>query len=85
MHTTHNPQPSPDESAEEKPRSTAGVVVIRLLAVLVVVMVVISIVGFIVFDRQGGNSAAAVASLAIGSSAAVLGLLLGFVKAYQTT
>jgi hypothetical protein len=45
-------------------------------------MVVTPILGFTVFDRQGGNSTTAVASLAIGSCAAVLGLLLGFVKAY---
>jgi hypothetical protein len=57
----------------------------RLMAVLVVAMVITSIVGFIVFDRQGGNSAAAVASLAIGGSAAVLGLLFGFLKAYQAS
>jgi hypothetical protein len=55
------------------------------LAVLVVAMVVTSILGFTVFDRQVGNSTTAVASLAISSSAAVLGLVLGFVKAYQTT
>jgi hypothetical protein len=57
----------------------------RLMAVLVVAMVITSIVGIIVFDRQGGNSAAAVASLAIGGSAAVLGLLFGFLKAYQAS
>jgi hypothetical protein len=74
-----------DDSGREKPRSTAGVITTRLLAVLVVALVIISITGFIIFDRQGGNSAAAVASLAIGASAAVLGLLLGFIKAYLTS
>jgi hypothetical protein len=83
--TSASIQRSQDESAQEKPRSTAGAVVTRLLAVLVVAMVVTSILGFMVFDRQGGNSTTAVASLAIGSSAAVLGLVLGFAKAYQTT
>jgi hypothetical protein len=48
-------------------------------------LVIISIIGFIIFNRQGGNSAAAVASLAIGASAAVLGLLTGFIKAYLTS
>jgi len=81
----HQYSRSQDESAQEKPPSTAGVVVTRLLAVLVVAMVVTSILGFTVFDRQVGNSTTAVASLAISSSAAVLGLVLGFVKAYQTT
>jgi len=75
-------QRSLDDSGREKPRSTAGVVTTRLLAVLVVAMVITSIVGFMIFDRQGGNSAAAVASLAIGGASAVLGLLLGFLKAY---
>jgi hypothetical protein len=48
-------------------------------------MVITSIVGFIIFDRQGGNSAMAVASLAIGGASAILGLLLGFLKAYLTS
>jgi hypothetical protein len=52
----------------------AGVVTARLLAVLVLAMVLISIVGFMTFDRQGGNSAIAVASLAIGGASAILGL-----------
>jgi hypothetical protein len=74
-----------DDTGREKPRSTAGVITTRFLAVLVVALVIISIIGFIIFDRQGGNSAAAVASLAIGASAAVLGLLTGFIKAYLTS
>jgi hypothetical protein len=45
-------------------------------------MVITSILGFIASDRQGGNSAMAVVSLAIGGAAAILGLLLGFLKAY---
>ena len=65
-------------------RPTAGVVTARLLAVLVLAMVITSILGFIASDRQGGNSAMAVASLAIGASA-ILGLLLGFLKAYLTS
>jgi hypothetical protein len=85
MPTSASIQRSQDESAQEKLPSTAGVVLTRLLAVLVVAMVVTSILGFTVFDRQVGNSTTAVASLAISSSAAVLGLVLGFVKAYQTT
>lgn len=74
-----------DDSGREKPRSRAGVITTRLLAVLVVALVIISITGFIIFGRHGGNSAAAVASLAIGASAAVLGLLAGFIKAYITS
>jgi hypothetical protein len=38
-------QRSLDDSGREKPRSTAGLVTTRLLAVLVVVMVITSIVG----------------------------------------
>jgi hypothetical protein len=50
----------------------------------VVAMVITSIFGFTAFDRQGGNSAAAIASLAMGASA-VLGLSFGFLKAYQAS
>jgi hypothetical protein len=61
------------------------VIVTHLLAVLVVVMVIASMLGFTVFDRQGGNSATALASLAIGGAAAVLGLILGFREAHQAS
>jgi hypothetical protein len=64
-------------------RSAAGVVITRLLAVLVAVMVVASILGLTLFDPQGGNSATALVSLAIGGSAAVLGLIVGFREAYR--
>ncbi|HEX5905492.1 MAG TPA: hypothetical protein VFY56_00615 [Propionibacteriaceae bacterium] len=79
-----SPRPTLTDSTrkEETARSAAGVVAARLLAVLVVVMVVTSILGFTVFDREGGNSATAVASLVIGSYSAVLGLLFGSLKAY---
>lgn len=79
--------PSFDDSTrgQEKAGSAAGVVVTRLLAVLVVAVVVTSLLGFTLFDRQGGNSATALASLAIGGSAAVLGLILGFREAHQAS
>jgi hypothetical protein len=79
--------PSPDHSTPRsvEARSAAGVVVTRLLAVLVVAMVITSILGFTAFDRQGGNSATAIASLAIGGAAAVLGLLFGFREAHQAS
>ena len=48
-------------------------------------MVITSILGFTTSDRQGGNSAAAIASLAIGAASAVLGLSFGFLKAYQAS
>ena len=56
--TSGSIRPSQDHSTprSEKARSTAGVVVTHLLAVLVVVMVITSMLGFTVFDRQGGNS-----------------------------
>jgi len=80
-------RPSLDESTRgrEKARSTAGVIITHLLAVLVVVMVVTSILGFTLFDRQGGNSATALVSLAIGGAAAVLGLIFGFREAHQAS
>jgi hypothetical protein len=80
-------RPSFDDSTgeREKAGSRAGVVVTRLLAVLVAAMVLTSILGFTLFDRQGGNSATALASLAIGGSAAVLGLILGLREAHQAS
>ena len=66
----------------ENVRSAAGVVAARLLSVLLVAMVVISILGLTVFDRQGGYSTTAIASVFIGNSAAAVGLILGFLKAY---
>ena len=76
---------SPDDSTNEreKARSTAGVIAARLLAVIVAAMVITSIFGLTAFDRQGGNSAMAITSLAIGSVATVLGMSWGFLKAYQ--
>jgi len=61
------------------------VIITHLLAVLVVAMVVTSILGFTLFDRQGGNSATALVSLAIGGAAAVLGLLFGMREAHQAS
>ena len=87
IRTSASTRPSFDDSTggREKASPAAGVIVTRLLAVLVVAMVVASILGFTLFDRQGGNSATALASLAIGGSAAVLGLILGFREAYQAS
>ena len=76
--------PSHSTRVREKAGS-AGVVVTRLLAVLVVAMVVTSLLGFTLLDREGGNSATAIGSLAIGGSAAVLGLIFGFRKAHQAS
>jgi hypothetical protein len=85
--TSASARPSLDESTggREKARSTAGVIITHLLAVLVVAMVVTSILGFTLFDRQGGNSATALVSLAIGGAAAVLGLIFGFREAHQAS
>jgi hypothetical protein len=85
--TSVSMRPSQDHSTprSEKARSTAGVIVTHLLAVLVVVMVITSMLGFTVFDRQGGNSATAIMSLAIGGAAAVLGLLFGMREAHQAS
>jgi hypothetical protein len=66
----------------ENVRLAAGVVAARLLTVLLVAMVVIAIFGLTVFDRQGGYSTTAIVSVAVGNSAAALGMILGFLKAY---
>ena len=87
MPTSASTPPSSDDSTPRsaKARATAGVVVTHLLAVLVVVMAVTSMLGFTLFDRQGGNSATALVSLAIGGAAGVLGLTLGFREAHQAS
>jgi hypothetical protein len=76
------PTPGDSPPGMENVRSAAGVVAARLLTVLLVAMVVISILGLTVFDRQGGYSTTAIVSVAIGNSAAAVGLILGFLKAY---
>jgi hypothetical protein len=85
--TSASTRPSQDDSTQgrEKPRPPAGVVITHLLAVLVVVMVTTSMLGLTVFDRQGGNSATAIMSLAIGGAAAALGLILGMREAHQAS
>ncbi|MFL6046081.1 MAG: hypothetical protein ACJ72M_13290 [Propionibacteriaceae bacterium] len=76
----------PSESTQVRERArSAGVVVTRLLAVLVVVMFVTSILGFTLLERHGGSSATAIGSLAIGGSAAVLGLIFGFLEAHEAS
>jgi hypothetical protein len=87
LSTSASTRPSLDEPTpgRKKVRSTAGVIITRLLAVLVVCMVVTSILGFTLFDRQEGTSATALLSLAIGGAAAVLGLIFGFREAHQAS
>jgi hypothetical protein len=84
--TAASTPPLLDDSDQMREKAgSAGVVVTRLLAMLVVIMFVTSILGFTLFDRQGGNSATAIGSLAIGGSAAVLGLILGLREAHQAS
>jgi hypothetical protein len=85
--TSASTQLSLDYSTQrrEKARSTDALLVTHLLAVLVLVMVVTSILGFTLFDRQGGNSATALVSLAIGGAGAALGLIFGFREAHQAS
>jgi hypothetical protein len=60
------------------------VVAAPLLAVLVVALAVTSIVGLTIFGDHG-NTPVAILAGAIGMSSAVLGLLFGFMKAYQSS
>ena len=68
----------------EKATSVAEVVAGRILAVLLVALAVISIVALKVFGDDGNASAALVAG-AFGMSSAALGLIFGFMKAYQSS
>ena len=81
----HDRDGRPTEFDQSQRDVSVGVIITRLLAVLVVAMVAISILGFILFDRQGGNSATALVSLVIGGTAAVLGLIAGFREAHQVS
>ena len=68
----------------EKTTSAAEVVAGHILAVLLVALAVTSIVALKVFGDDGNASAALVAS-ALGMSSAALGLIFGFMKAYQSS
>jgi hypothetical protein len=64
-------------------RSAPEVVGAGLLGLLMVVLAVTSIVGLTIFGDHG--NAGAVIPGVIGMSSAVLGLVFGFVKAYQSS
>ena len=81
----HDRDGRPTEFDQSQRDVSVGVIITRLLVVLVVVMVATSILGFTLFDRQGGNAGTAVLSLVIGCTAAVLGLIAGFRKAHQVS
>ena len=66
----------------ETARLAPEVVAAPLLSVLVVVLAVTSIIGLTIF---GDQASAAVAAGAMGLSSAVLGLVFGFLKAYQSS
>lgn len=68
----------PPTRERKKTRSAPGVILSRLLAVLVVAMVVTSIAGLTVFGDHSNVGAGV-----IGMFAAVLGLIYGFLTAYQ--
>jgi hypothetical protein len=77
------PPSNPVNRARKKGRSPVAVAA-RLLGVLVVALVVTSIVGLTAVGDQINPTATVVAGV-IGMSSAVLGLLFGFLKAYQSS
>ena len=79
-------RPQSDLSTREREKATSAteVVAARILAVLLVALAVTSIVGLKVFSDDGNASAALVAG-AFGMSSAALGLIFGFMKAYQSS
>src|SRR5215204_157353 len=85
----HAPAPSrpssnPSTNGRKTAQSAAEVVGIRLLAILTVALFVTSIIGLIVFSRDG-NSTTAIVSGVIGISSALLGFIVGFHNAYRAT
>jgi hypothetical protein len=83
--TSHSIRPASDLSTRERKaaRSAPEVVAAQILAVLVVVLAVTSIVGLTISGNYG-NAPAAVIPGVIGMSSTVLGLVFGFVMAYQS-
>ena len=84
--TSPSTRPQSDLSTQEREKamSVAEVVAARILAVLLVALAVTSIVALKVFGDHGNASAALVAG-AFGMSSATLGLIFGFMKAYQSS
>jgi hypothetical protein len=77
--------PTTDLPIEEQKGDKRAVEVIaaRILTVAVVAMIVIALYGLTVVDRSDGNSTAMVVSGAFGISAAVVGLIVGFINAHR--
>ncbi len=75
---------NPVNQAPKKGGRSPVAVAARLLGVLVVALVVTSIVGLTAVGDQINPTATVVAGV-IGMSSAVLGLLFGFLKAYQSS
>jgi hypothetical protein len=78
------PQSELSTLEHEKATSAAELVAARILAVLLVALAVTSIVALKVFSDDGNASAALVAG-ALGMSSAALGMIFGFMKAYQSS
>ena len=84
--TSQSIRPASDLSTPERDKARSGpeAVAAPLLAVLVVALTIASIVGLTTFGDDG-NAPAAVGAGVIGMSSAVLGLIYGFLKAYQSS
>ena len=84
--TSPSTRPTSDLSIREREKATsaAAVVAARILGVLLVALAVTSIVALKVFGDAGNASAALVAG-AFGMSSAALGMIFGFMKAYQSS
>ena len=84
--TSPSTRPQSDLSTREREKATsaAEVVAARILALLLVALAVTSIVALKVVGDDGNASAALVAG-AFGMSSAALGMIFGFMKAYQSS
>jgi hypothetical protein len=80
-------EPGTDRPAHQPTEGQLAVEVIaaRVLTVASVAMVMIALYGFTLLDRSDGNSVAVVVSGAFGISAAVIGLVVGFINAHRAT
>jgi len=80
---TSSRETSTSGSEHDRGPTTAGLIAVRILVGLVLAMITAALIGFAVFDGQDGDSTATVVSGALGISAGVIGLLAGFIHAYQ--
>jgi hypothetical protein len=73
------------ENEQNETRTAGAMVAVPLLTVFVIAMAAASIVGLTVFGDQNRSPSMVVVSGVVGMYAAVLGMIFGFMRAYQSS